>query len=46
VSFVNEPETPDPSLAYVAERGQRRPATPDERRTGVLVAGPALEVRT
>jgi nitrite reductase (NADH) large subunit len=46
VSFVNEPETADPSLAYVAERGQRRPATPDERRTGVLVAGPTLEVRS
>jgi len=43
VSFVNEPETPDPSLAYVEERGQRRPATPAER--AVLVAGPTLEVR-
>ncbi|MGZ6787926.1 MAG: nitrite reductase large subunit NirB, partial [Nocardioidaceae bacterium] len=29
VSFVNEPETPDPSLAYVTERGQRRPAPAD-----------------
>ena len=45
VSFVNEPGTADPSLAYVEERGQRRPATPDERRSGVLVAGPTLEVR-
>jgi nitrite reductase (NADH) large subunit len=44
VSFVNEPGLSDPSLAYVEERGQRRPATPGERR-GVLVAGPRLEVR-
>lgn len=43
-SFVNEPDTADPELAYVSERGQRRPATEDERR--VLVAGPTLEVRT
>ena len=43
VSFINEPDSPDPSLAYVSERGQRRPATGDER--AVLVAGPTLEVR-
>ena len=46
VSFVNEPEATDPSLAYVTERGQRRPASPEERRSGVLVAGPTLEVRS
>lgn len=46
VSFVNEPDATDPSLAYVTERGQRRPATPEERRSGVLVAGPTLEVRS
>jgi nitrite reductase (NADH) large subunit len=45
VSFVNEPETPDPDLAYVEERGQRRPATAEER-GAVLVAGPRLEVRS
>ncbi len=45
VSFVNEPETPDPTLAYVEERGQKRPATPSER-SAVLVAGPILEVRS
>jgi nitrite reductase (NADH) large subunit len=45
VSFVNEPETPDPTLAYVEERGQKRPATAAEREA-VLVAGPALEVRS
>jgi nitrite reductase (NADH) large subunit len=52
-SFVNAPTTPDPSLAYVAERGQARPATSDEKtgyddgRAGaVLVAGTTLEVRS
>lgn len=44
VSFVNEPDAEDPTLAYVAERGQRRPATREER--AVLVAGPTLEVRS
>ena len=49
-SFVNAPEVPDPSLAYVPERGQARPATPDERAAAergepVLVAGTTLEVR-
>ena len=41
-SFVNAPETPDPDVVMVSERGQRRPATPEER--AVLVAGPTLEV--
>jgi nitrite reductase (NADH) large subunit len=57
-SFVNAPTTPDPSLAYVTERGQRRPATEQERAAGlaqppepgptgpVLVAGARLEVRS
>lgn len=45
-SFVNAADTPDPSLAYVAERGQIRPATAQERSSGsVLIAGTALEVR-
>ncbi|MFL0411542.1 nitrite reductase large subunit NirB [Microbacterium paludicola] len=45
-SFVNAPDTPDPSLAYVAERGQVRPAFPEERESGaVLIAGTTLEVR-
>lgn len=45
-SFVNAPDTPDPSLAYVAERGQVRPANASERRTGaVQIAGTVLEVR-
>lgn len=45
-SFVNAPTTPDPSLAYTAERGQPRPATEAERGDrGVLIAGTTLEVR-
>ena len=40
-SFVNAPEVPDPSIAFVPERGQLRPARPDEK---PLVAGPTLEV--
>ncbi|MGP7961478.1 nitrite reductase large subunit NirB [Sanguibacter sp. A247] len=50
-SFVNAPQTPDPSLAYVPERGQVRPATAAEvaaarRGEPVLVAGSTLEVRS
>lgn len=45
-SFVNAPTTPDPSLAYVPERGQRRPARPDERPEPPVIAGPRLAVRT
>jgi len=48
-SFVNAPATADPDLAYVAERGQPRPATTAEREGaatgGVLIAGTTLEVR-
>lgn len=47
--FVNAPETVDDSLAYVAERGQARPATAQERDGSagpVLVAGSTLEVRS
>jgi len=42
VSFLNDPDAGDPDLTYVEERGQRRPATADERR---LIAGPRLEIR-
>jgi len=46
-SFVNAPDTPDPSLAYVPTRGQVRPATADERRDApVLIAPAVLEVRS
>ena len=49
VSYVNRPGATDPELVYVEERGQRRPATLEERAAvvtpPVLVAGPTLEVR-
>ncbi|WP_062072576.1 nitrite reductase large subunit NirB [Demequina sediminicola] len=45
-SFVNAPAEGDPSLAYVEQRGQRRPATPAERANGAVLIAPAqLEVR-
>jgi nitrite reductase (NADH) large subunit len=40
VSFVNAPDTPDPSITFVTERDQPRPAGP------VHAAGPALTVVT
>lgn len=42
VSFLNAPDASDPDLAYVEERGQRRPAP----RPADLIAGPTLEVRS
>ncbi|MEO5661846.1 MAG: nitrite reductase large subunit NirB [Nocardioides sp.] len=30
VSFVNAPDTPDPSISFTEERGQIRPSDPDE----------------
>lgn len=46
-SFVNAPEQPDPTLAYVEQRGQRRPATAAERSdASVLIAPATLEVRS
>ncbi len=51
-SFVNAPDQADPSLSYVSERGQGRPANETEKKeedergaTGVLIAGSLLEVR-
>lgn len=45
-SFVNAAETPDPSLAYVATRGQIRPASAEERADAtVRIAGTTLAVR-
>ncbi len=49
VSFVNAPEESDPTLSYVVERGQSRPATAAERGgttagSPVMIAGPRLEV--
>ncbi|WP_404353063.1 nitrite reductase large subunit NirB [Phycicoccus jejuensis] len=45
-SFVNAPDTADPTLAYVAERGQRRPATEAERAAGLATPGPVLIAST
>ncbi|BDZ60623.1 Nitrite reductase [NAD(P)H] [Demequina sediminis] len=46
-SFVNAPDQADPSLAYVEQRGQRRPATPAERESGAVLIAPArLEVHS
>ncbi|MEI2774366.1 MAG: nitrite reductase large subunit NirB [Tetrasphaera sp.] len=46
-SFINAPETPDNSFAYVAERGQPRPARLEERASGaVLIAGTTLGVHS
>ncbi|WP_430868848.1 nitrite reductase large subunit NirB [Demequina aurantiaca] len=46
-SFINAPDQPDSTLAYVPERGQRRPATAEERRSSpVLIAPTTLEVRS
>ncbi len=45
-SFVNAPEVAD-TLAYVAERGQARPATAEERTSGaVFIGGTTLAVRS
>jgi nitrite reductase (NADH) large subunit len=44
VSFVNAPGTPDPSISFVSERDQPRPAELRVPAGPVLVAGPTLEV--
>ena len=52
VSFTNAPGTPDPTVRFVPERDQIRPARPDEDGHTLpvapvpLIAGPSLEVRT
>jgi nitrite reductase (NADH) large subunit len=43
-SFVNAPETTDPSVVQVRERGQPRPARPEEREA-VLIAGSTIPMR-
>jgi nitrite reductase (NADH) large subunit len=42
VPFVNAPDTPDPAVVRVIERGQPRPARPHEQ--APLVAGPRLPI--
>jgi nitrite reductase (NADH) large subunit len=44
VSFVNAPEVPDPTITFVDERGQIRPARADEAGQSNLIAGPTLRV--
>ncbi|RFA16655.1 nitrite reductase (NAD(P)H) [Subtercola boreus] len=45
-SFVNAPNTPDPGIVKVSERGQNRPAFPDEKADGrVLLSGSSIPVR-
>ncbi|MFE0461557.1 nitrite reductase large subunit NirB [Kitasatospora sp. NPDC058965] len=44
VSFANAPGTPDPTVRFVPERDQIRPARPDE--DGRVLIGPNLEVRS
>jgi nitrite reductase (NADH) large subunit len=43
-SFVNAPDTPDPSIEFVDRRGQRVPVGYDRGSQPVLIAGPKLEV--
>ncbi|MEA9984297.1 nitrite reductase large subunit NirB [Subtercola sp. RTI3] len=46
-SFVNAPNTPDPSIVKVSERGQNRPAFPSEKAAGtVMLSGPSIPVRS
>ncbi|GHD38642.1 nitrite reductase large subunit [Mycetocola manganoxydans] len=47
-SFVNAPDSADPSLARVEERGQLRPATQEERKSGkaILLSGTTIPVRS
>lgn len=45
-SFVNAPATPDPSVMRVMERGQARPARPDEVRSEkVVLSGATIPIR-
>ena len=37
VSFINAPDTPDPTISFDVERGQIKPAA-------LTIAGPRLEV--
>lgn len=39
VTFVNAPEEPDPTIVFVRERGQIRPARPDERTLELAATG-------
>jgi nitrite reductase (NADH) large subunit len=36
-TFVNAPDEPDPEVVMVSERGQPRPARPDELESAVVI---------
>ena len=44
VSFINAPDTPDPSISFVTERGQIRPSAPGENSEPVLIASASIPV--
>jgi nitrite reductase (NADH) large subunit len=44
VSFINAPDTPDPSISFSTERGQIRPAAPGDSHERVLVASASIPV--
>jgi len=44
VSFVNAPDVPDPSITFVEERDQIRPARAGEAGELKVIAGPTLQV--
>jgi nitrite reductase (NADH) large subunit len=44
VSFVNAPDVPDPTITFVAERDQIRPARADESGELHVIAGPTLAI--
>ena len=44
VSFVNAPDVPEPTITFVDERGQIRPAQPGEGGEPRVIAGPTLRV--
>ena len=44
VSFINAPDTPDPSITFASERGQIRPAIPGQSAEPVLIASLSIPV--
>ena len=44
VSFINAPDTPDPSISFVTERGQIRPSAAEGSAEPVLVASASIPV--
>ncbi|WP_185996007.1 nitrite reductase large subunit NirB [Nocardioides campestrisoli] len=45
VSFVNAPDTPDPSISFTTERGQIQPTVPDDRPAGPVLLAATIGVR-